>query len=217
MPAQIIIFTTATSISFDQIPYSLIADDESFSLVMRDRSSSTNAFYATHYQIPWILEMSSWPIYNIDNSSNYTFTETSDSRFELTNHTLAQYNATLAIKLDYQPQPSTSSYTFSIFESESYILSLADSMTQNITLNIGQNHTENIVLPCSIDTFDTLTYANHDNGVDPIPSWVVFDSATSTLDISVPEDIQPSNHTYMVETTYPHGSVINYYYISVVE
>ena len=89
--------------------------------------------------------------------------------------------------------------------------------TQNITVIVGQNYTESISLPCSIDSFYILTYANYDNGVDSIPTWVTPDFTQFTLDIKVPIDTQESNHTYMIETTYPDGTVINYFYISVFE
>ena len=153
------------------------------------------------------------PIYNVNSTSNYTLAEASNPSFDLINQTLAQYSMPLMSKSTYT-LTLLSLNTIEILENQSYVLSNFDSMAHYITVKKGQNYTENITLPCSTDTPTTLTYSTYDNGVDPVPSWVTPDFTQFILDIRVPEDIQESNYTYMIETTIPDGSVINYYYIS---
>ena len=62
-------------------------------------------------------------------------------------------------------------YTIDRLDSESYILSLPDSLTHNITMSPGQNYLFN--LPCRVDDF-TTNFTACDISDTTVPSWVAI-------------------------------------------
>ena len=196
---------------------SLLAFDDKLDIVVFQQNTTAGAYYGVHDEIPFSLILNSRPSYNINSTSNYTFTATSSQAHDLSNQALDEHSLTLESKANYNLQLSSQSQTFRILESQSYIISMPDNFTHNFTLNVGENYTENISLPCSIDTYNSLTYRTYDNGVDIIPPWIEPDFDQFILDIRVPDTNQASNHTYMVESTYASETVINYFYIFIIE
>ena len=168
--------------------------------------------YMVHDQVPSTLDYDGLP--NLDENSSYTFSITTDSSFVYSSYSLANYSIVPFVTSNYSSIVSTNENIL-IYESGSYILSIPDNFSDNILISSSESVVLNISLPCSIDLFHNLTYSIYDNGVDPILSWVTPNYTDSTLSIQAPNISQTTEYKFMIETTYPDGAAISYFYISV--
>ena len=64
------------------------------------------------------------------------------------------------------------SYTISVLGDQSYILSLPDNLTHNITVSPGDNYSFN--LPCSVNIFSTQ-FESCDISSTTIPTFATYD------------------------------------------
>ena len=194
---------------------SLLAVDSYINII--ESQLYNNSRYAIHNEIDPSLGISLYPTFKVNMTSSFQFSETNDAKYSLLPVTPYENSIHYPSKSLITPAMRDGASAFTIVTDLSYIISIPDKFIQNITVTAGQNYTEYITLPCSIDTYDNLKYSIYDNGVDEVPTWVTFDSVNLALDIRVPVTNQASNHTYMIKTTYPEGTIINYFYIFVIE
>ena len=193
--------------------FGIIKGEEDLSIISSPQGSD-GFFKSVHDQFDSSLTIDGLPTFN--QNSSFEFGSTDNPQFDLVFDSLYENGFNLEAKAIYTSLTIVSE-TIDILQSDSYVILMPQIFTQNITVTVGQNYTENISLPCSAVTYDNLSYATYDNGIDEIPNWVTPDYAQFTLDIRVPVTNKASNHTYMIETTYPDGTVINYFYIFVIE
>ena len=66
-----------------------------------------------------------------------------------------------------------STYTIEMVTTESYVLSLPDNLTHNVTMSPGQSYSLDSPLPCIVDSFGTEFNACNISDIT-LPSWAAI-------------------------------------------
>ena len=161
-------------------------------------------FRIFHTQVNSTLEFSDIPKYQEITSFNFSVT----SSYNLADQVLSSYTITDESKSVYTVAGSTSS-SLEVYEDDSYVLSMTDSLTQNLTVTPSQNSTVSFNLPCSLVSYGTLQYEVIDNDDSQLPTWVSIDYTNFEMNVQAPGVNQSTVFSFMINTTYPDGWINN--------